>query len=194
MKMHWLLCGSVLALTACENRTTRDTTRQGTNTTNTEQTQREVNNQASREQNREQTEAQQKADKAQAEANEKAMQAQGEANHEMAKGQAKANENIREANQDLLKAKSDFEVHTQKSVNEISNKIDQLKAKAQTAKPAAQQQFNVAMRDVDAKRATLDTDFRALKEQPQSFDSLRAKVDREVADLKKSVDVAQSKL
>src|SRR5215471_811653 len=189
MKMHWLLCGSVLALTACENRTPRE----GTNTTNTEQSQRAVNDQASRE-NREQTEAQRKADKAQAEANQKAMEAQGEANHEMAKSQAKANENIREANQDLLKARSDFEVHTQKSVNEISNKIDQLKTKAQTAKPAAQQQFNVAMRDVDAKRATLDTDFRALKEQPQSFDSLRAKVDREVADLKKSVDVAQSKL
>jgi chromosome segregation ATPase len=186
MKMHWLLCGSVLALTACENRTTR----QGTNTTSTEQTQREVNNQASRDQ----TEAQQKAAKAQTEANEKAMEAQGEANHEMAKSQAKANENIREANQDLLKARNDYEVHTQKSVNEISNKIDQLKAKAQTAKPQAQEQFNTAMRDVDAKRTTLDTDFRALREQPQSFDTLRAKVDREMADLKKSVDVAQSKL
>lgn len=191
MKMHWLLCGSVLALTACENRTPRE----GTNTTNTEQTQREVNNRDYNNQaSREQAEAQRKADKAQAEANEKAMKAQGEANGEMAKSQAKANENIREANQDLLKAKSDFEVHTQKSVNDISNKIDQLKAKAQTAKPAAQEQFNMAMRDVDAKRATLDSDFRALKEQPQSFDSLRAKVDREVADLKKSVDVAQSKL
>lgn len=185
MKIHWLLCGSVLALTACENRTTRE----GTSTTNTEQARREGNDQT-----RAQSEAEKKAAKAQAEANEKAMQAQGEANREMAKGQAKANENIREANQDLLKARSDFEVHTQKSVNDISNKIDQLKTKAQTAKPAAQQQFNIAMRDVDAKRATLDSDFRALKEQPQSFDSLRAKVDQEVADLKKSVDVAQSKL
>jgi hypothetical protein len=190
MKMHWLVCGSVLALAACENRPTREGVNTTNTTTNTDQTQREAHDKASRAQG----EAQEKAAKAQGEANEKAMEAQGEANREMAKGQAKANENIREANQDLLKAKSDYEVHTQKSVNDISNKIDQLKAKAQTAKPQAKEEFNLAMRDVETKRATLDTDFRALREQPQSFDSLRAKVDREMVDLKKSVDVAQSKL
>jgi uncharacterized protein YoxC len=54
--------------------------------------------------------------------------------------------------------------------------------------------FEMAMRDVVSKKATLDTDLRALRDQPQSFDSLRAKVDREMADLKKSVDTAGSKL
>lgn len=176
MKTHWLICGSLLALAACDNANKSTTPSEGTKTV---ETQREANDKAVRAQN---------------EANEKAAKAENEANRDMAKEQAKANETIRGANQDLLKDRNDYEVKTQKSVVDINNKIDQLKVKAQTAKPKAKDDFDMAMRDVDAKKATLDTDMRAMREQPQSFDTLRAKVDREMADWKKSVDTAGSKL
>mgnify|MGYP003693832837 CR=1 FL=1 len=46
--------------------------------------------------------------KAQNEADEKAAQATAEARHDMAKGQAKANEEIRSANQDMVKQRTTF--------------------------------------------------------------------------------------
>jgi hypothetical protein len=183
MRKHWIVGASLLTLAACE----KPATREGQNT---DQTQREAVEKA----NRAQAESRDKAMTAQGEANEKAAQAQGEANRDMAKEQAKSNENIREANQDVVKARNDYEVRTQKSVNEIDNKIDQLKVKAQTAKPKSKDDFVVAMRDVESRRAALDTDFRALRDQPDRFDSIRAKLDREITDLKKSVDAAQGKL
>jgi len=190
MRKHWIVGASLLTLAACD----KTATPQGQNTEptrqNTEQSQREAVDKA----NRAQGEAREKALSAQGEANEKAAQAQAEANRDMAKEQAKANETIRSANQDVVKDRNDYQVRTQKSVNEIDNKIDQLKVKAQTAKPKAKDDFVAAMREVENKRAALDSDFRALRDQPESFDSLRAKLDREITDLKKSVDVAQGKL
>jgi hypothetical protein len=183
MKKHWLVGVSLLALAACEKTATRDGQ-------STDQTQREAIEKATRAQG----EANDKAWKAQGEANDKATQAQNEANRDMAKGQAKANEDIREANQDVLQSRNDYETKTKKSVNDIDSKIDQLKVKAQTAKTKAKDDFATAMREVESKRALIDSDFRALHDQPQSFDSLRAKIDREMNDLKKSVDAAQDKL
>jgi hypothetical protein len=51
------------------------------------------------------------------------------------------------------------------------------------------------MRVVDTKRAALDTELRNIEQQPgTSFDTYRAKVDKEIDDLKKSIDVARQKL
>jgi DNA uptake protein ComE-like DNA-binding protein len=83
----------------------------------------------------------------------------------------------------------------QKSASELDNKIDDLKVKVQTASPKAKTDFNVAMQDVNTKRAALDSDMRALGDQSaQALDSYRAKVDKDIDDLKKSIDVAKGKL
>jgi hypothetical protein len=67
--------------------------------------------------------------------------------------------------------------------------------KAQKATAKAKTDFTDAMKVVDTKRAALDTDLRNLeKEGAQTFDSYRAKVDKEIDDLKKSIDVARQKL
>jgi hypothetical protein len=51
------------------------------------------------------------------------------------------------------------------------------------------------MKVVDSKRSALDTDLKTIDNQaPQTFDSYRAKVDKEIDDLKKSIDVAKQKL
>jgi hypothetical protein len=175
---------SLLALAACEQSAKEQEIK-------AEQAQRQADDKAAKAQK----EANEKAMKAQNEADEKAAQANAEARHDIAKGQAKANEEIRAANQDIVKARNDFQVTTQKEVNEIDNKIDDLKVKAQKSTAKAKTDFNDAMKVVDTKRAALDTDLRSIDTQAgQTFDSYRAKVDKEIDDLKKSIDVAKQKL
>jgi len=184
MKRQLILCTSLLVLGACENSVKEQEMK-------AEQAQHQADDKAAKAQK----EANDRAMKAQNEADEKAGQASAEARHDMAKGQAKANEEIRQANQDIVKQRSDFHATVQKEVNEIDNKIDDLKVKAQksTAKPKTD--FSDAMKVVDTKRAALDSDLRNVDTQvPQTFDSYRAKVDKEIDDLKKSIDVARMKL
>jgi DNA repair exonuclease SbcCD ATPase subunit len=183
MKRQLILCTSLLVLGACD-RSVKD------QEVKAEQAQRQADDKAAKSQK----EANDKTMRAQNEADEKAAQANSEARHDMAKGQAKANEEIRSANQDIVKQRNDYHVTVQKEVSEIDNKIDDLKVKAQKA-TAPKADFTDAMRTVDTKRAALDSDLRTLDIQvPQTFDSYRAKVDKEVDDLKKSIDVARQKL
>ena len=79
--------------------------------------------------------------------------------------------------------------------HEIDNKIDDLKVKAQKSDNKARADFNDAMRNVDSKRAALDSDLRNIdKEGAQSFDSYKVKVDKEIDDVKKAIDAARQKL
>jgi colicin import membrane protein len=195
MKRQLILCTSLLLFPACEN-SAKDTEQKA------QLSQREADEKAARAQKeandravKAQNEANEKAAKAQNEADEKIMKANDEARHDMAKGQAKANEEIRSANQDIVKQRNDYHATMQKEVNEIDNKIDDLKVKAQKAAPKPKAEFHDAMKVVDTKRAALDTDLRNIDTQaPQAFDSYRAKVDKEIDDLKKSIDVARQKL
>jgi hypothetical protein len=184
MKRQLILCSSLFLLAACEQSAKEQELK-------AEQAQHQADDKSMKAQK----EANDKAMKAQNEADEKAAQANAEARHDMAKGQAKANEEIRSANQDIVKQRTDYHVSTQKEVNEIDNKIDDLKVKAQKSPANAKADFSDAMKVVDTKRAALDTDLRGIDTQaPQMFDSYRAKVDKQIDDLKKSIDVARQKL
>jgi len=182
MNRHLILCAA-LALTACERSATEEQTK-------AQQAQREADEKAAKAQK----EADEKTAKAQREADEKAMKAQGEAAETANKQQAKANDEIREANQDVLKARNDLQERTQKSVAEIDHKIDQIKVKAEK-KPTKKTDFEAAMRDVDTKRAMLDSEIKALPSQTaQTLDSFKAKVEKDIDELKKSVNQAEHKL
>jgi membrane-bound lytic murein transglycosylase len=184
MKRQLILCTSLLLLPACEN-SVKDQELKAA------QAQREADEKTAKAQR----EANEKVIKAQNEANEKTAQATAEANRDIAKEQAKANEEIREANQDIVKKRNDYQVRTQKEINEIDNKIDDLKVKAQKSDNKAKAEFSDAMRQVDTKRAALDSDLRNIDKQAgPTFDSYKAKVDKEIDDLKKSIDVARQKL
>jgi len=196
MKRQLILCSSLfLLLPACQNSAKDQEVKaeqaQHQADDKAAKAQREANDKSVRAQN----EANEKSAKAQQEADEKAMKVNDEARHDMAKGQAKANEEIRSANQDIVKQRNDYHVTAQKEVSEIDNKIDDLKVKAQKSPNKAKPEFSDAMKTVDTKRANLDSDLRSLDTQPpQAFDSYRAKVDKEIDDLKKSIDVARQKL
>jgi len=184
MKRQLILCTSLLLLPACE-KSVKDQELKAA------QAQREADEKAVKAQR----EANDKAIKAQNEANEKTAEANAEANRDMAKGQAKANEEIRQANQDIVKQRNDYQVKTQKEITDIDNKIDDLKVKAQKSENKAKAEFSDAMRTVDSKRAALDSDLRSIDRQAgPSFDSYKAKVDKEIDELKKSIDVARQKL
>lgn len=196
MKRQLILCSSLfLLIPACENSVKDQEVK-------AEQAQRQADDKAAKAQKeyndkavKAQNEANEKTAKAQNEADEKIMKANEEARHDMAKGQAKANEEIRSANQDIVKARNDYHASTQKEVNEIDNKIDDLKVKAQKAPAKPKADFTDAMKVVETKRSALDTDLRNIDTQPaQTFDSYRAKVDKEIDELKKSIDVARQKL
>jgi colicin import membrane protein len=142
-----------------------------------------------------QREADEKAMKAGREATEKADKAQQEANQETAKAQAKANDTIRNAHEDLLKDRNDFQVEAHKALDDLDGRVDKLRAKAQKADAKARSNFDVAVRDVEAKRATVVADIQRLEAQTaESFDGFKARVNKELDEAKKSVDNAASKL
>src|SRR5689334_2104390 len=175
MKRQLILCTSLFILMpACQN-SAKDTEIKA------EQAQRQADDKAAKSQKeandkmtKAQNEANEKAAQAQKEADEKMMKANDEAQHDMAKGQAKANETIRQANTDIVKQRNDFHASTQKEVSEIDNKIDDLKVKAQKSSTKPKAEFSDAMKVVDSKRATLDSDLRRIDtEGAQTFDSYR---------------------
>jgi hypothetical protein len=184
MKRPMMMCAALLLAVGCD-RSAKE------NQEKIEQAQREADQVAARAER----EAAEKRAQVQREADEKAAQANAEARKEAAEGQTKANENIRAANQDLVKARSDLQVRAQKTANEIDNKIDRMRTDAQKASPKVQSDFVAAMRDVDDKRAMINSDLRAIVDQPLGqLDSIKAKVDKDFDELKKSVDIAHSKL
>jgi cell division septum initiation protein DivIVA len=164
MNRHLILCAA-LALTACERSASEDQAK-------AQQAQKEADEKAAKAQK----EADEKTAKAQKEADEKAAKAQGEATQVANKEQAKANDDIRQVNQDVLKARNDFQTQTQKLVSEIDHKIDQIKVKAEKTPPKAKSDFDAAMRDVASKRAMLDSDIKVLPPDAQTLDSFKVKV------------------
>jgi colicin import membrane protein len=175
---------SLLLAGGCERQVKEDQTK-------AEQAQQEANENTARAER----EAAEKRAQAQREADEKAAKANAEARKESAEGQTKANETIREMQQDLVKARYDFQSYTQQTVNDLDHKIDKMRTDAQKASAKAQVAFEAAMKDVAAKRAALDTDLRSIGTQSaQSLDSFKAKVDKELDDLRKSIDAANDKL
>jgi hypothetical protein len=134
-------------------------------------------------------EAQQKAQAAQKDADEKIAKANAKAQEEASKNQLAANQEVRKANDETLKTRNDYQVETSRSVNELDNKLDGLKMKAQTSLPKARARFEGLMPKVTAQRATVSEDLANLPRQTeQSFTSFKTKTDKDISDLRKTVD------
>jgi F0F1-type ATP synthase membrane subunit b/b' len=134
-------------------------------------------------------EALQKGQAAQKEADSKIAQANAQTQEEAAKAQVAANQNIRQANDQTLKVRNDYQVETSKSVSQIDNRLDSLKVKALTSKPKTRAQFDSMMPKVAAQRSTVGEDLASLPSQTaQTFNSYKVKTDKDVSDLRKSVE------
>ena len=134
-------------------------------------------------------EALQKGEAAQKEADGKIAQANAQTQEEASKAQLEANKSIRQANDQTLKLRNDYQVETSKSINQIDNRLDGLKVKALTSKPKAQAQFNSMMPKVVEQRSVVGQDLASLPSQTaQSFNDYKVKTDKDMSDLRKSVE------
>jgi hypothetical protein len=152
------------------------------------------------------TEAQQEATKKTAAANENTKQVTDEANKKVAdaeqanrygnaQAQAKANVEIREANREVGADTAELRMWGQKKIDDLNNRIDSARVKAQKSTPKAQTKFDVAMKGVQAKRDELASEIASIEEPgartPADF---KAHFDTEVTRLENRIDTVSQSL
>jgi uncharacterized protein YPO0396 len=104
-----------------------------------------------------------KADEAVNDATNDARAAAEKARTEAAEAQAKANEKIREANRDIVGKQDGVHDWAQTKIDDVNNLIDEARAKAQKANPAAKAKFNSTIDEVQAQRDQLQAELASLE-------------------------------
>jgi uncharacterized protein YicC (UPF0701 family) len=140
-------------------------------------------------------EIRQEYDKAVAEGNEKIAEAKQDAREESAKAQAAANETIRDANRGIVAADDGLRVWGQEKVDDLNNKIDNARVKAEQAKPQVKAEVEAGLKDIQAKRDAIVTEFAAMDTRSEAaVDKFKTRVDAELDRLKDRVDRLERKL
>lgn len=130
-----------------------------------------------------------------AEGERETAEAHAEANSEVARAQAEANDKIREATADVKAADAELRVWAQKRLDTLDHEIDEVKVKAQTAKPAVLDDFKAGIIDVEAKRDILARDIgSATARDEAAAATVRGGIDKRIDTLKASVDRLSKKL
>jgi hypothetical protein len=141
------------------------------------------------------TEIRKDYDKVVAEGNEKVAEAKQDARETAASAQAKANETIREANRDVVAADDNLRTWGQEKIDGLNNKIDETRVKAEKAKPEIKAEVEAGLKDVQAKRDAIVTEFASLDTKSEkTVDKFKDKVDSEIGRLKDRVDRLERKL
>jgi len=141
------------------------------------------------------TDAENAARDAQRRAQQEADSAQRKADEAAANAQAKANEEAARAEQTLIKARNDLREKTQKDLNDMSARIDDLQAKAARSTGTAKAELDAAWKDLDAQRAAVRRDLDSLERTTSAdFDAAKARIDADLAALRKRLDGAGPKI
>jgi hypothetical protein len=128
-------------------------------------------------------------DKTVADGNEKVREAQQDAREKAAAAQANANEEIRDANRNVVAADDTLRSWGQERIDALNNKIDDARVKAEKAKPQARAEFEAGIKDVQAKRDAIVTQFASTDTRSSAeVDRFKGKVDAEIDRLKDRVD------
>lgn len=92
----------------------------------------------------------------------------------------------------LVEMKDKFVASSQKEMDELSVKYDQLKAKAADAGHDAKEGLQSTLKDIEAKKDQLTRDFEASKaaHDGSTFEAAKAKLKEGMADLRKRLDDA----
>jgi hypothetical protein len=125
-----------------------------------------------------------------------AAEAQREAAAKAEKAQMEANEKISEARReaekvanDAARERSEARLELQKDVDAVDRKISYLKERAGAVKGDVKKNADVARAEAETRRTTLQTNFRKLEtETGAAWDSAKAEVKQNIADLKAAVD------
>jgi chromosome segregation ATPase len=134
-------------------------------------------------------------DKLVAEGNEKVAAAKQDARETAASEQAKANEKIREANRDVVAADDSLRTWGQEKIDGLNNAIDETRVKSEKAKPEVKAEVEAGLKDVQAKRDAIVTEFASLDTKSEkTVDKFKDRVDTEIDHLKQRVDRLERKL
>jgi hypothetical protein len=110
------------------------------------------------------------------------------ANERSAEAQAKANETIRDVNEELARERNELREWGQKKMNEMDNRIDGTKAKAQGASADVRDRFDKALEVVDQKRKEVEGELATVNTLAAAdLTRFRAKLEKEFADFQTSV-------
>jgi uncharacterized phage infection (PIP) family protein YhgE len=127
-------------------------------------------------------------DKLVAEGNEKIAAAKQDAREEAATAQAKANESIRDANRGVVAADDKLRTWGQEKIDGLNNRIDEARVKAEKAKPEVKAEVEAGLKDVQAKRDAIVTEFASLDTKSEkTVDKFKDRVDTEIDRLKDRV-------
>jgi flagellar biosynthesis GTPase FlhF len=134
-------------------------------------------------------------DKTVADGNQKIQEAQQDAREKAASAQANANETIRDANRNVTWTDESLRTWGQEKIDSLNNKIDDAKVKAEKAKPTLRADFEAGIKDVQAKRDAIVTEFASLDTRSSvAVDKFKSRVDTEIDRLKDRVDRLERKL
>ena len=135
------------------------------------------------------SEAQTQANEAQEKANREIAKAGNEANAKAVEAQSEADKKVAAAQADFAKAREDYRHKVQTDLDALNKTIDELDAKAMKATGKAKADLEARLPVLKAQRDAFVTDFRALQNSTAvTWDSMKARLDKELTDLKASAD------
>jgi len=141
------------------------------------------------------TKAEKAAREAQQKADEEVTKVRQQAEETAAKAQAKANEVAREADRSLVQRKSDFRIDKQKELDALNHRIDEVRAKATTAKSDVKATIDAALAEATQRRATVESELRALENAAATeLDQVESRINQVLAQFKKSVSDAEKRI
>lgn len=138
---------------------------------------------------------QEEARQAQQRADEKSNQYRQTAEEKSAEQQAAANDKAREANRTLETTRNDYRHKAQDDLDSVTKDIDELRAKAEKATGRARLDVDKGIADLSARRDALDAQIRSMDSaSADQIETVKARVDDQIAQLKKSVKDVEKRI
>ncbi len=135
------------------------------------------------------TEAQREADRARVEANKESNQAAAEATTRITGAQIEADRKIAEAEKAFASTRENYRHDVQTKIDDLDKKLVDLDAKAKKATGKKKAELDTSLPVIRQKRDAFVRDFQAIgSETAATWDGTKARLDKEWAELKASVD------
>lgn len=139
--------------------------------------------------------AEKEAREAQQRADDEAARARAQAEQTAAKAQANANDQAREADRVLVQKKDDFKQTTQKEIDDLSRRVDDVRAKATTAKNDVKASVDAALTEASQHRASVEAEMRSLESAAATdLDQVEERINQQIAQFKKAVADAEKRI
>ncbi|HEX9296074.1 MAG TPA: hypothetical protein VF881_09560 [Polyangiaceae bacterium] len=122
-------------------------------------------------------------------------QVRAEAEEEVSKAKTEADKLASDATHALAKARAAYKESERRELNTAMKDVDEIKAKAASAQPKVKTQVDTALKDVAVKKEALRKEIDGFdKATLENLRTVKAKADKALVDLKKSIHTARSKL